>query len=50
MEKKHSKTEQSIQELRGNITWSNILMYHIIGIPEKKDRKNGQKKYWKAHD
>ena len=37
--KKHPKTEQSMQELKDNITWSNILICHIIGIPEEKDKE-----------
>lgn len=36
---KHPKTEQSMQDLKDNITWSNILICHIIGIPEEKDKE-----------
>lgn len=39
MGKKHPKTEQSMQELKDSITGSNILICHIIGIPEEKDKE-----------
>lgn len=31
-----------MQELKDNITWSNILICHIIGIPVEKDKEWGE--------
>ena len=41
-EKRLKTNEESLRELWDNVKWTNI---HIIGVPEEKRERRGQKKY-----